>query len=97
MDDKLNILYKKINSKDIIIFGLSYCGYSAKTVEYLKQKNIKFKYYIVDKYYDIFIKLLHELSKIYLNLNINIHHKTFPVIFIKNKFIGGYNELINLL
>ena len=96
MDSKLNILYKKINSKDIIIFGLSYCGYSAKTIEFLKKKNIKFKYYIIDKYYNIFINLLHQLSNINSNLNINTEHKTFPVIFIKNKFIGGYNELINL-
>ena len=28
------------------------------------------------------------------SLNNNIEHKTFPIIFHKKKFIGGYNELL---
>ena len=98
MTSKINKLYEKINNneKKVIVFGLSYCEYCKNTIIHLKNNNISFKYYKIDKYYNIFFNLLSELSKVYTNLNINLNHTTFPVIFINQKFIGGYTDLIKI-
>jgi glutaredoxin len=96
MDSKAIKLYKKINNdSDIfIIFGLSYCGYCKNAINYLKRKNIPYKYYKIDNDYDIFFNLLKLIKKIDPNLNINKNHKTFPMIFFRKSFIGGYLDLI---
>ncbi len=96
MDSKVMKLYEKINdNKDIfVVFGLSYCGYSNGAKKYLKNKDLTYKYYNIDKDYDIFFKLLHQVAKIDKNLEINPDHKTFPVIFYNKNFIGGYSDLV---
>lgn len=97
--DTVNKLYKKINKNHdkVIIFGLSYCGYCRSTIQYLKEKNIPFKYYKIDKYYDIFFKILNKLMEIHPELAFDSNHKTFPIIFIDRRFIGGYTDLIQIL
>ena len=96
MDSEVNTFYEKINNKkEFIIFGLSYCGYTKKSKAYLKEKNLNYKFYNIDKYYNIFFKILEKINLKYPELLINLNHKTFPVIFYKNKFIGGYMDLIN--
>lgn len=97
--NKVDKLYEKINNdnKDVVFFGLSYCEYCKKTLEVLKKNNISYKYYSIDKYYNIFFKILYELSLSYPNLQINVSHKTFPVIFVKKRFIGGYTDFTKLL
>lgn len=94
MDSKVDKLYKKIlnDKKEVIIFGLSYCEYCKKTLELLKKNKTSYKYYTIDKYYNIFFNVLNEVLKLYPNLGINPNHKTVPVIFLKKKFIGGYTE-----
>lgn len=96
LDDKL---YKKINKKNnkFIMFGLSFCGYSNAAIKYLKDKKIKFKYYEIDKYYDIFFKMLNQLVENHPELAFDTNHKTFPVIFLNGKFIGGYSNLILII
>jgi glutaredoxin len=98
MNSKIETLYTKINNNDnIIVFGLSTCIYCKKTLELLKDKKIRYKYYNIYKYYNLFFKIFIELGQLYPNLNIDIHYKTIPIIFDKKKFIGGYNELVKLL
>lgn len=99
MNSKVDKLYQKINNdnKSIIIFGLSYCVYCKKTLELLKKNKISYKYYSIDKYFNLFFNVLIEVSKIYPNFQINPKHKTVPVIFYKKKFIGGFTELSKLL
>jgi glutaredoxin len=98
MDKKINKLIKVINNcaenNHVLLLGLSYCPYTSKSKNYLKSNNIKYIYYTVDKYYDIFIDLLNQLNNKDSSFEININHKTFPIIFYNNKFIGGYSELI---
>ena len=95
MDTEVNTLYKKINNKDnFIIFGLSYCGYTHNSKTYLKEKNLNYKFYSIDAYSNIFFTILEKVNLKYPELNINLKHKTFPVIFYKNNFIGGYTDLI---
>jgi glutaredoxin len=95
MNSKVDKLYKKIynDKKDVIFFGLSYCEYCKKTLELLKKNKISYKYYTIDKYYNIFFNVLNEVLKLYPNLEIDQNHKTVPVIFFKKKFVGGYIEL----
>ena len=98
MNSKVDKLYKKISNdkKEVIIFGLSYCEYCKKTLELLKKKKISYKYYTIDKYFNIFFNVLNEVLKLYPNLGIDPNHKTVPVIFLKKKFIGGYTEFRKL-
>ncbi len=99
MNSKVEKLYKKISNdkKEVIVFGLSYCEYCKKTLELLKKNKISYKYYTIDKYYNIFFYVLGEVSKLYPNLEIVPNHKTVPIIFIKKKFIGGYTEFRKIL
>jgi len=98
MDKKINKLNKIIKQADendtVLLLGLSYCPFTLKSKDFLNSNNIKYKYYTIDKYHDIFINLLFELNEKNKNLNIDINHKTFPIIFYKNKFIGGCSDLI---
>ena len=89
-------ILKKINTNanTYLIFGLSTCGYCKKSLVYMKEKNLQYKYYEMDKYYEIFIPILEKLIKLNPSLKINPAHRTFPVIFYNKKFIGGYSDLI---
>lgn len=89
-------LYSKIDDDKFIIFGMSHCPYTINSVKYLKNKGINYKYYKIDKYYNDFFNLLNKLSNKYNELDIDINHKTIPIIFNKKKFIGGYSELIKM-
>ena len=64
-NEVLKKFYTKILSKEnfnnVVIFGLSYCGYSDRTKKYAKKNNLVYKFYNIDKYYDIFFKLLKKL------------------------------------
>jgi glutaredoxin len=99
MEKKINKLIKVINkcaeNNYVLLLGLSYCPYTIKSKNYLKSNNIKYIYFTIDKYYDIFIDLLNQLNNKDSSFEININHKTFPIIFYNNKFIGGYSELID--
>lgn len=86
----------KINNDTYLIFGLSTCGYCKKAIAHSKTKNLQFKYYEMDKYYEIFIPILEKLIELDPSLKINPTHRTFPVIFYNKKFIGGYTELTNI-
>jgi len=89
-------ILKKINTNanTYLIFGISTCGYCKKTLVYMKEKNLQYKYYEMDKYYEFFIPILEKLIKLNPSLKINPEHRTFPVIFYNKKFIGGYSDLI---
>lgn len=88
-------LISKINSSNkLIIFGLSYCGYTIKAKEFAIKKRISLKYIEIDDKYNIFFKILSVANLLNPNLNINLNHNTFPIIFYNNKFIGGYDDLI---
>jgi len=98
MNSKIKKLIIKINEYNdqdkVLLLGLSYCPYTLKSKKYLDSKNLKYKYYNIDKYHNIFIDLLHQLADQEKSFNINASHKTFPVIFYNKKFIGGFDDLI---
>ena len=99
VDSKANKILEKIkmNADTYLIFGLSGCGYCKKSLAFSKNNNLQFKYYEMDKYYEIFIPILDKLIKLEPSLKINPTHRTFPIIFYNKKFIGGYTELVNII
>ena len=98
VEDKADKLLKKINSNAqkniVLLLGFKNCPFTLKSKNYLDTNNIKYKYYSIDKYRDILFDILNKIHDLDSSYNINLNHKTFPVIFIDNKFIGGFSELI---
>lgn len=96
IEKKAKQILEKINTNDntYLIFGISTCGYCKKTLSYMEENNLQYKYYVMDKYYEIFIPILDKLIDLSYDLKINPEHRTFPVIFYNKKFIGGYSDLI---
>jgi len=89
-----NLITKINKTNKLIIFGLSYCGYTIKAKEFAIKKRISFKYIEIDDKYNIFFTILTIANKLNPNLDIDLNHSTFPIIFYNNKFIGGYDDLI---
>lgn len=91
-------LYDKLTSTPnfVVVFGKSIkkCGYCKQTIKYLKKYKIPFKYYQLDQIYPYFFELLHQMIKIHPELAFDANHKTFPVIFYNQNFIGGYDDLL---
>ncbi len=88
-------LISKINIPNkLIIFGLSYCGYTSKAKEFAINHKKSFKYIQIDDKYNIFFKILSIVNNLNPNIDINLDHNTFPIIFYNNKFIGGYDDLL---
>ncbi len=90
--EQINKFMNKINTKKLTIFGLSYCGYTEKAKNYAREHKIPYKFYEIDNQYKNFYNLL--LVSNTINPEVDIKHQSFPFIFFKNKFIGGYDELI---
>ena len=95
MDSKVKKLYKKINNNndEVIIFGLSHCEFCKRALSLLKKHKVAYKYYPIDKDFNLFFKVFVEVAKYFPNFEIDIKHKTIPIIFYKKKFIGGYDEI----
>lgn len=96
--ENINKLYKKINNDThFVIFGKTECPYCIKTLELLKINKIKYKYYPINDFFNLFFSVFVKLANIYPELNIDILHETVPVIFYKKQFIGGYTNLKSIL
>jgi glutaredoxin len=92
--EHINKFMDKINTKKLTIFGLSFCGYTTKAKDYAREHKIPYKFYEIDNEYKNIFNLLSTINKINPDININTNHQTFPIIFYRNKFIGGYDEFI---
>jgi len=68
------------------IWTWSYCPFCRKAKEILKKNKIKFEEHIMDDKPE-------ELEKIKTKYN----HQTVPIILLNGKFIGGCDNLIELL
>lgn len=72
-----------------IIYGRDYCLYCRKAKELLTTQNIEFIYHNLD--------LMDVDEKIITNLKNKYKVSTIPLIFIDDKFIGGFEELYKTL
>jgi glutaredoxin len=80
------------------IFYSEWCTYSIKALDLLKNKNVSFKGYKIDKINGSLQELLNKLS---ITKNITGYkqsHKTRPLIFFNDGdkiiFVGGYTDLV---
>ena len=58
------------------------------------EHKIPYKFYEIDNEYKNFFNLLSTTNNINPDINIKTNHQTFPIIFHRNKFIGGYDDFI---
>ncbi len=72
------------NTACVDIYGLPDCPWSKRALKLLDSNQIKYNYYLITSD--------EEFSKIRNRTSMN----TFPQVFIKNQFIGGYSELSSL-
>jgi len=99
MDQKHNKcgILKKITADDnknrYLIFYSEWCGYSMNAIKFLRDNNLNYKSYIIDKIDGGMEKLLSCLLIHANKLNFDPNHKTRPIIFKDGKFIGGYDQL----
>ncbi len=70
----------------VIIYTTKTCIYCTLAKKILNEKNIIFEEIDVEKDINILKNLIKQTN-----------HTTVPQIFINNKFIGGYTELLNIL
>lgn len=75
-----------------IVYTKSNCGYCDKVKELLKNVKPQPQIILCDEY------LLNEKSKEHflndMTLKIGWQHRTFPMVFFNNKFIGGYEQTL---
>lgn len=92
MDKKTCEKYYKVINNDsqfIIFFRDINCQFCRNTFLFLKQNNASYRAFKIENK-EIFLECLMKGS-----YNINPYHNTFPIIFYKKKFIGGYTELLS--
>ena len=71
-------------SSSVDIYVLPDCPWSKRALEILDSNGIIYKYYLISSDEE-FVKIRNRTS-----------FNTFPQIFINNKFIVGYSELVDL-
>jgi len=95
-----NPIIRKILDADAdtyIIFYIEECPYCLSALELLRNSNVKYKGYIIDKISGGMPELLNVLTKYSRSINFNVNHQTKPIIFYNRKFLGGANELSDKL
>jgi glutaredoxin-related protein len=90
-----NNLQNKINDKEWLIFGLNTCKYTIKSLKllkkiYNKKFNEKVEYINIKNFMgkEKFKDCMAEMTG---------NYRTFPMIYNRNEFIGGFDKLNNLL
>jgi len=85
------------NNDKYVIFYSDWCGYCETAIDILKNNNISFKGYKIDKVKGGINTLLQKFKKTKHLTNFNVNHKARPIIFKEGKYFGGCNDLIKLL
>ena len=69
----------------VIIYGASYCVFCIKAKNFLSSKNVPLTWINVEE---------EEGQAKLLQLHKQYNWKTIPMIFVEDKFIGGYTEMM---
>ena len=73
-------------SNDVIIYSTTVCPYCIRATQLLERKGVVYKE----------INLSNEAPEVRLELMQRTNHRTVPQIFIKDQFIGGFDQLYAL-
>jgi glutaredoxin 3 len=71
---------------DIVIYSTNSCPYCIRAKQLLERKGVEFKE----------INLSSEAPEVRIELMQRTNHRTVPQIFIKDQFIGGFDQLYAL-
>jgi glutaredoxin len=88
----LDELVQTIKSSDLVILYSPWCGYSKNALQLLNKNHISHTSIDLDHIGATMDGIRDRLSKEKF-LQFPASYSTRPMIFIKGKFIGGYNEL----
>jgi len=81
------------DTKNFTVYSKSGCPNCTTVKNFIKNKHFFFteincdEYILEDK--EGFLKFIEELA--------GVNHKTFPMVFYKGKFVGGFTDTINLI
>ena len=100
MLDECNRKILEYGDQDLyVIFYSSWCEYSKKALDLLRDNNLSYKAYSIESIkggMERLLKLLkNNKEETYSEFDPN--YKTRPIIFYKGKFIGGYTELVKYI
>ncbi|CAD8200661.1 unnamed protein product [Paramecium octaurelia] len=76
------------SDKPVVIYGGDYCPYCHKLKRFLETKNIPYEYRDITKE--------KEHEKQVNEFVVKLKWSTIPMVFIKQKFVGGYTDVVNL-
>lgn len=71
---------------EVTIYSTTFCPYCVRAKQLLERKGIDFKE----------INLSNEAPEVRIELMQRTNHRTVPQIFIKDQFIGGFDQLYAL-
>ncbi|AWL29981.1 glutaredoxin 3 [Acinetobacter defluvii] len=71
---------------DVIVYSTVSCPYCVRAKQLLERKGIEFKE----------VNLSNEAPEVRVELMQRTKHRTVPQIFIKDQFIGGFDQLYAL-
>lgn len=71
---------------DVIVYSTVSCPYCVRAKQLLERKGIEFKE----------VNLSNEAPEVRIELMQRTNHRTVPQIFIKDQFIGGFDQLYAL-
>lgn len=90
MIDKLDFTQEegRINSKDLTVYALSTCAFCKKAINFLKEKDVAFRYIYLDKINPMVKQTVKsELKQKYESLPV------FPILVIDNeRAVSGFSE-----
>ncbi|SPL69790.1 glutaredoxin 3 [Acinetobacter stercoris] len=71
---------------EVTIYSTTFCPYCVRAKQLLERKGVDFKE----------INLSNEAPEVRIELMQRTNHRTVPQIFIKDQFIGGFDQLYAL-
>jgi glutaredoxin 3 len=83
-----DLVSKQIEENPLLIYSISNCNKSKSAKNLMRKDGLDFEYFDLDKMEDK--KFLHALEKI-------TNHRNPPYIFVKGIYIGGLDELEEML
>lgn len=99
MENKPNPIIAKIlgaENDTFIIFFVYGCPYCERALQFLRSHNLKYKSYDINSINGEMPRLLNILNYYKDQIGFNPNHRTKPIIFLNGRFVGGYNELLQL-
>lgn len=77
-----------------ILYIWKNCYWSKSAIDFCKKRQLKHKVISIEQYGSI-QEVVNQLKKAGY-IDFNSKHKSVPIVFRNNVFIGGYTEFVNL-